>query len=134
MQHQITIVASEVDEHVRRVIDYLQNHGIAVNFALFSYFADDERSYLARAWLVEPTEANCHPEVCAGPERAVEQQGLVRADWAPNWVSATGPMPARSGSLPLVAASGTRGPFGHSPWAPVCSPAYPKLAMWASAR
>ena len=67
VQHQITIVASEVDPHVHRVIEYLQVAGVPVNAALFSYFGDDERSYLARAWLVEPTEqAGAQREVSAG--------------------------------------------------------------------
>jgi len=57
VQHQITVVASDVDEHVRRVIEYLQSSAVPVNAVLFSYFEDADRSYLARAWLVEPTES-----------------------------------------------------------------------------
>jgi hypothetical protein len=56
VHHQITVVASEVDEHVRRVVEYLQLAGVPVNVALFSYFSDDGREYLARAWLVEVSE------------------------------------------------------------------------------
>ena len=56
-KHQITVVASDVDEHVRRVIEYLQSAAVPVNAVLFSYFEDADRSYLARAWLVEPTES-----------------------------------------------------------------------------
>jgi hypothetical protein len=67
-QHQITIVATEVDDHVRRVIDYLQEYGVAVNVCLFSYFADHDRSYLARAWLVEPTEQPQGSKVARGPK------------------------------------------------------------------
>ena len=67
-QHQITIVATEVDEHVRRVIEYLQEYGVAVNVGLFSYFADGERSYLARAWLVEPTEKPIGQKASGSPK------------------------------------------------------------------
>lgn len=67
VQHRITVVASEVDTHVHRVIEYLQEAGVPVNVALFSYFADDGRSYLARAWLVEPIESGAlQPEVARG--------------------------------------------------------------------
>jgi hypothetical protein len=63
VQHEITVVASEVDEHVHRVVEYLQDAGVPVNVALFSYFADGDRAYLARAWLVEPTETVATPRV-----------------------------------------------------------------------
>lgn len=54
--HQVLIVASEVDAGVYRVIEYLQDAGVPVNVALFSYFRDGDNEYLARAWVVEPTE------------------------------------------------------------------------------
>jgi hypothetical protein len=69
VQHQITVVASEVDEHVRRVVEYLQTAGVPVNVVLFSYFMDDDRSYLARAWLVEPTETVVAQRETAGGRR-----------------------------------------------------------------
>jgi hypothetical protein len=50
------------------VIEYLQDFGIAVNVGLFSYFADSERSYLARAWLVEPTEQTARPKASRSPK------------------------------------------------------------------
>lgn len=56
IQHQVLVVASEIDEGVHRVVEYLQALNVPVNVALFSYFADDGREYLARAWVVEPTE------------------------------------------------------------------------------
>lgn len=56
IQHQVLVVASEVDEGVHRVVEYLQNAGVPVNVALFSYFKDGDREYLARAWVVEPGE------------------------------------------------------------------------------
>ena len=56
IQHQVLVVASEVDPGVQRVIEYLQEAGVPVNVALFSYFKDGDREYLARAWVVEPTE------------------------------------------------------------------------------
>lgn len=54
--HRITVVASSVDPHTQRVIEYLQGAGVPVNVALFNYFADGDREYLARAWVVEETE------------------------------------------------------------------------------
>jgi hypothetical protein len=55
--HQVTLVAAEVDEHTRRVVEYLTGAGVPINVALFNYFADGDREYLARAWLVEPVES-----------------------------------------------------------------------------
>lgn len=55
-QHQVTLVASSVDEHATRVVEYLAKAGVPINVALFNYFADGDREYLARAWLVEPVE------------------------------------------------------------------------------
>ena len=57
IQHQVLVVASEIDPGVHRVVEYLQDAGIPVNVALFSYFKDGDREYLARAWVVEPTDA-----------------------------------------------------------------------------
>lgn len=56
VEHQVLIVASEIDTGVHRVIEYLQDANVPVNVALFSYFADGGNEYLARAWVVEPTE------------------------------------------------------------------------------
>ena len=66
VQHEITVVASEVDEHVRRVVEYLQEAGVPINVALFSYFGDEDRSYLARAWLVEVADTSSSQREAAG--------------------------------------------------------------------
>ena len=56
VEHQVLIVASEVDAGVHRVIEYLQDAGVPVNAALFAYFKDGDNEYLARGWVVEPAE------------------------------------------------------------------------------
>jgi hypothetical protein len=55
--HRITVVASSIDPHSQRVVEYLQGAGVPVNVVLFNYFADGDREYLARAWVVDEAEA-----------------------------------------------------------------------------
>jgi len=52
--HRMLIVASELDSSTERVINYLSEHGLALNAVTFHYFKEDNREYLGRVFLIEP--------------------------------------------------------------------------------
>jgi hypothetical protein len=55
--HQLVVVASELDPSTERIIGYLStNYDVPVNAVFFRYFQDDDREYLARTWLIDPSE------------------------------------------------------------------------------
>ncbi|GAB3799703.1 endonuclease NucS domain-containing protein [Micromonospora zhanjiangensis] len=54
--HVLTVVASDSDPATERIASYLVSYGVPINVALFRYFEDDARSYLARTWLVTESE------------------------------------------------------------------------------
>jgi hypothetical protein len=54
--HQLVVVASSLDPATERVVRYLSEyHGVQINAVFFRVFKDEEREYLTRAWLVEPS-------------------------------------------------------------------------------
>jgi hypothetical protein len=55
--HQMTIVASALDPASDRIVEYLAGrHGVPINAVFFSYFADQDREYLGRTWLLDPVD------------------------------------------------------------------------------
>lgn len=55
--HQMTVVASSLDPASDRIVEYLaQRHGVPINAVFFRYFADGDREYLARTWLLDPAD------------------------------------------------------------------------------
>lgn len=53
--HELTLVASELDDSTERIINYLADeYGVAINAVFFRFFRDEEREYLHRAWLIDP--------------------------------------------------------------------------------
>lgn len=57
-EHQLTIVASELDPTSDRIVEYLaESYGVPLNAVFFRYYADGDREYLARTWLLAPEEA-----------------------------------------------------------------------------
>lgn len=57
-QHELIVVASELDTSTERIINYLtDSYGVPINAVFFRFFRDDDRNYLARTWLIEPEEA-----------------------------------------------------------------------------
>lgn len=55
--HRLLVVASALDNATERIISYLSvNYGVPVNAAFFRYYRDEGHEYLARAWLIDPTE------------------------------------------------------------------------------
>lgn len=57
-EHELIVVASELDPSTERIISYLSdNYGVPVNAVFFRYFRDNGAEYLARSWLIDPQEA-----------------------------------------------------------------------------
>jgi hypothetical protein len=49
----LTVVAAEVDAATARIVEFLSRYQVPLNVALFRYFDDDGRQYIARTWLVD---------------------------------------------------------------------------------
>lgn len=57
--HKMLIVASEIDESSERIVNYLSNsYGVNINVATFQYFKENGKEFLARVFLIEPTEVD----------------------------------------------------------------------------
>jgi len=57
-EHELIIVAGALDESTERIVGYLAGyHGVNVNAVLFRVFKDEEREYLTRAWLRDPSSS-----------------------------------------------------------------------------
>jgi hypothetical protein len=54
--HWLTIVAADLDAESQRIVEYLASFDLPVNVVFFRYFADGDREYVARTWLIEETE------------------------------------------------------------------------------
>ena len=55
-QHHLVIVASDFDPGTERIVQYLANDfHVPVNTLIFRHFEDDDRQYLTRIWVVDPT-------------------------------------------------------------------------------
>lgn len=60
-EHKLVIVASELDASTERIVTYLSaSYGVPINVLFFRYFVDGDRHYLARTWLIEPSEAEAN--------------------------------------------------------------------------
>ena len=56
-QHQLVIVASELDAATERIVQYVSDFGVPINVVFFRYFVDKGREYIARSWLIDPAVA-----------------------------------------------------------------------------
>jgi hypothetical protein len=60
-EHHLVIVASALDAGTERIVTYLSaEYGVRINVLFFQHFSDEGRTYLARSWLVEPSQAEAH--------------------------------------------------------------------------
>jgi hypothetical protein len=59
--HQLIIVASELDASTERIVSYVSDYGVPVNVVFFQHFKDGNREYLARSWLIDPMVAETRP-------------------------------------------------------------------------
>lgn len=55
-EHEIVIVATHLDESSERIVEYLNERGIAINVLCFQIFLHGEQQLLSRAWLLDPVE------------------------------------------------------------------------------
>lgn len=56
--HELIVVASELDSSTERIINYLSdNYGVPINAVFFRFFHENGHDYLARTWLIDPEEA-----------------------------------------------------------------------------
>ena len=55
---QFTIIASELDPTSDRIVEFLaESYSVPINAIFFRHFRDADRDYLARTWLLDPSEA-----------------------------------------------------------------------------
>lgn len=67
--HQITIVASSLDDSTERIVSYLTERDIPINVLFFQVFSHDTDQLLSRAWLLDPvhTQASAAATPAASP-------------------------------------------------------------------
>lgn len=54
--HSLIIVAGSLDPSTERIVTYLiEQYGVEINVVFFRIFEDDDRQYLTRAWLQDPS-------------------------------------------------------------------------------
>ncbi|MFE3845874.1 DUF91 domain-containing protein [Thermoplasmatota archaeon] len=69
-EHNMLIVASEIDPSSERIINYLSDsYGIGINAVTFQYFKEKEKEYLARVYLIEPSEVEYKTKTKAPSKR-----------------------------------------------------------------
>ena len=75
--HQLVVVASEIDARSERIIRYLaETHGVRINAVTFNYFrAAGGGEFLARTHLIEPDEGQA-----ARPSRSKRRRGATLDD------------------------------------------------------
>jgi len=56
-EHDMLIVASQLDNETERIINYLSDcYDVPINAVFFRFFRDTNSEYLSRSWLIDPTE------------------------------------------------------------------------------
>lgn len=58
--HQIVIVAATLDASSERIVNYLNDRGMAINVLFFQVFNHGDQQLLSRAWLIDPAEVQVH--------------------------------------------------------------------------
>ena len=58
--HQVVIVAATLDASSERIVNYLNDRGLAINVLFFQVFDHGESQLLSRAWLIDPGEVQVH--------------------------------------------------------------------------
>lgn len=70
--HEITIVASELDDATERIVRYLNEREIAINVLFFQVFQNGSELLLSRAWLLDPTDTQINVAVTSKASGAKE--------------------------------------------------------------
>lgn len=74
IEHQLILVAAELDSSSERIINYLANqYAVPINAVFFRYFQEGGHEYLARSWLIDPHEAEIKEEKIS--------VGIAREPW-----------------------------------------------------
>jgi hypothetical protein len=60
--HQIIIVAAEIDASTERIIAYLNERGIPINVLCFQVFMHGADQFISRAWLHDPIDTQINAE------------------------------------------------------------------------
>ncbi|PYE52010.1 DUF91 domain-containing protein [Deinococcus yavapaiensis] len=55
-RHRLLIVASHLDPSTERIIAYLAQYGVPLNAVFLRYFKEGASEYLARTWLLDPSD------------------------------------------------------------------------------
>lgn len=55
-EHEIVIVATHLDASSERIVEYLNERGIAINVLCFQVFLHEDQQLLSRSWLLDPVE------------------------------------------------------------------------------
>lgn len=58
--HQVVIVAATLDASSERIVNYLNDRGLAINVLFFQVFDHGESQLLSRAWLIDPGDIQVH--------------------------------------------------------------------------
>lgn len=58
--HQVVIVAATLDASSERIVNYLNDRGLAINVLFFQVFDREDEQILSRAWLIDPGEVQVH--------------------------------------------------------------------------
>lgn len=69
--HQVVIVAAELDSSSERIVNYLNDRGLAINVLFFQVFDHGDTQFLSRAWLIDPGDVQVH---AAGTGRRGEKE------------------------------------------------------------
>lgn len=73
VDHEIVIVATELDDSSERIVEYLNQRGIPINVLCFQVFAHGEQQLLSRSWLLDPIETQA-VATAAGKRGARERE------------------------------------------------------------
>lgn len=73
LEHQLVIVAAELDSGTERIINYLsKEYSVPINAVFFRYFKEGKSEYLARTWLIDPAEAEAKASTSGGQKKGKE--------------------------------------------------------------
>jgi hypothetical protein len=61
--HQIIIVAAEIDESSERIISYLNERDIPINVLCFQVFENGTDQFISRAWLLDPAHTQVNATI-----------------------------------------------------------------------
>lgn len=70
--HEIVIVATQLDGSSERIVEYLNQRGIPINVLCFQIFEHGEQQLLSRAWLLDPVETQA--SVATQPKRGARER------------------------------------------------------------